>query len=323
MKHLIAAIPLVLLLSAASPLRAAILLPGTVPTKLPGTFIFTESPLYDGNGGVYFSDLNSNHVNSHIYRYSIAAGVATIVDALSGGCNGTYYNANHQMVTADRDRQQISLRSALDVSVVQTVLTSTYNNIKYNGPNDLVTDSAGGIYFTDPDYENRHTMAEGFYYRSPQGVVTQLQTFAAGTHPNGVILSPDQHTLYLAQEGAKKIFAYDLNTPGTLTNSRTFATAGTFNGPDGLTVDPAGNVYAAGQGNVVAWNPQGQQLFTLNFPEDPTNLEFGGADGKTLFVTAGASLYSVPLNIDVPEPATLAMIGLPVIALVARRRAAE
>ena len=92
-------------LALAAPLPADILPPGATPTKLAGPFIFTESPLYDGSGGVYFSDLNSNHVNSHIYRYDIATKVATQVDALSGGCNGTYYNASHQMVTADRDRQ--------------------------------------------------------------------------------------------------------------------------------------------------------------------------------------------------------------------------
>src|SRR5947209_11000397 len=114
-------------LALAGPGFAGILPVGATPTKLAGPFIFTEGPLYDGNGGVYFSDLNSDHVNSHIYRYDIAAKTATIVDPQSGGANGTYYNANHQIVTADRDREQISPRSAANVATVQSVVPSNYN----------------------------------------------------------------------------------------------------------------------------------------------------------------------------------------------------
>jgi gluconolactonase len=308
------------LLGVAAPAFGGILPPGATPVKLAGPFIFTEGPLYDGNGGVYFSDLNSDHVNSHIYRYDFAAHTTLLVDSQSGGANGTYFNASHQIVTADRDREQVSLRSAANVASVQSVVTSSYNGTLYNGPNDLVIDSAGGIYFTDPDYEGRRKMDEALYYVSPQGVVSRLASFTLFTsHPNGVVLSPDQKTLYLALEGAKKIMAYDVATPGTLTNARTLASnVGTTNGPDGLTIDPAGNLYAAGQNNVIAWDPQGAQLFTLSYPEDPTNLEFGGAAGNILYVTAGKSLYSVQLN--VPEPATLAMSVLPVMGLAAGRR---
>jgi gluconolactonase len=295
------------LLAVAAPVYSGILPPGATPTKLAGPFIFTEGPLYDGNGGVYFSDLNSDHINSHIYRYDVAAHTTTMVDSQSGGANGTYYNGGHQIVTADRDREQVSVRSTGNVASVQSVVTSSYNGTLYNGPNDLVIDSAGGIYFTDPDYEGRRKMDEALYYVSPLGSVSRLASFTLFTsHPNGVVLSPDQKTLYLALEGAKKIMAYDVATPGTLTNARTFASnVGTTNGPDGLTIDAADNVYAAGQNNVVAWDPQGAQLFTLSYPEDPTNLEFGGAAGNILYVTAGKSLYSVQLN--VPEPA---MLGL-------------
>jgi len=299
---------------------AQILPPGTTPTKLAPGYVFTEGALYDPTGGVYFEDMHpSGQVGtnpSHMLRYNIATGVASPVDLSSGGANGLYYNANGQIVSCDRERRQISLRSASNVAVVQQALATSYNGSLFNGPNDLVIDSAGGIYFSDPDYENRHSLPEAVYYLSAQGVLTRIIT--GFTHPNGVILSPDGHTFYLAVEGQKFIEAYDVTSPGVLANPRLFARddvnaqgqtiPGITNGPDGLTIDPAGNIYSAVQNAVWAWNSQGQQLFQLSFAEDPTNLDFGGADGKTLFVTAGTSLYSVRLNI-VPEPTSLVLLA--------------
>ena len=305
--------------------------PGTTPTRLATGFVFTESPLYDHNGGVYFEDVHpSGQVAtnpSHIVRYDIATGVATVVDSSSGGANGLYYNANGQIVSCDRERRQISLRSAGNVAVVQQPLTAGYNGTAFNGPNDLVVDSTGGIYFSDPDYENRHALPEAVYYLSAQGALTRLVT--GFTHPNGVILSPDGKAFYLAVEGQKFIEAYDVVSPGVIANGRLFARddvnaqgqtiPGITNGPDGLTIDPAGNIYAAVQNAVWAWNPQGQQLFELSFPEDPTNLDFGGADGRTRFVAAGTSLYSVQLNI-VPEPAGIVLIAVGVVTVVMASR---
>jgi hypothetical protein len=102
--------------------------------------------------------------------------------------------------------------------------------------------------------------------------------------------------------------AYDVAADGSISNERQFASMAPNSDPDGITIDPAGNVYAAGNKDIWAWNPAGTKLFQLNMPaiapattaEDPTNLDFGGADGKTLFITAGVSLYSVHLNIATP-----------------------
>jgi hypothetical protein len=127
-----------------------------------------------------------------------------------------------------------------------------------------------------------------------------------------VILSPDERTFYLAAETQRRIYAYDVAADGTLSNQRLFArtdvnAAGTpisvTNGPDGLTVDAAGNVYAAVDRAVFAWDAAGNRLFSLPMPspvQDPTNVELGGRNGKTLYITAATSLYSVALNV-VPE----------------------
>jgi gluconolactonase len=137
------------------------------------------------------------------------------------------------------------------------------------------------------------------------------QVLSGFRRPNGVILSPDERTLYLAVEAELRIMAYDVGENGLPTNEREFAKTnvdadgnripGINNGPDGMTVDPAGNLYVAVQNAVWAWTPTGERLFELSIPEDPTNVTFGGADGKTLFITAQSSLYGIELNI-VPEP---------------------
>ena len=302
--------------SAWSSLQAQILPPGGAAQLLDTGFQFTEGPLYDGNGGVYFSDLGPSAQQatnpSRIWRYDIASDTSQIVDPSSGGANGLFKDSSGRVISADRERRQISRRSASDIKSVETVLVNKYMTKSFNGPNDLVMDSAGGIFFTDPDYENRQSLPDALYYLSPAGALSQLRTFtnASNRHRMGLRLSPDGTILYLAVESGKRIMAYDVGANGALTNDRQFAVttvsaAGTplpniTNGPDGMTVDAAGNLYAAVQNAVFAWNPAGVRLFDLPVSQDPTNVEFGGLAGRTLFITGGNSLFKVDLNVPAP-----------------------
>ena len=289
---------------------AQILPPGATVSRLVTGYGFTEGPLYDGAGGVYFSDMGA----ADIVRYDIASGTAQIVDPNSGTSNGLIMDSAGHVISADRDRQQISRRSASDITVVEAVLADNFNGTAFNGPNDLVMDATGGLYFTDPDYENRRLLTDALYFRSTDGTISQLRTFPASNNrrPNGVALSPDGSVLYLAIERGRRIMAYDVGPDGTLSNDRQFAltnvdangtplTGTISHGPDGMTVDAAGNLYAAVSHAVFAWNPAGERLFDLAMPQDPTNVTFGGANGRTLFITAATSLYGIELN--VPSPA--------------------
>lgn len=288
---------------------------GTAPTRLVTStasipIIFTEGPLADGTGGVFFSDMhasNGSNGTSRIIRYDIAGGTDSVPVTNSGGTNGTYRAANGDIYAAERENRRIGKRTEIGgvLSTTSTSVVSMFGTKQFNGPNDITLDSSGGIYFTDPDYEGRHSLTDAFYYYSAGGVLTQEGTFGT-MRPNGVVLSPDGSTLYLALEQGSKIMAYDVTSPGVLANARTFAA--TTSGADGLTIDAVGNVYGAMNRSVQAWNPAGQLLFTMNMPtisgtqEDPTNVEFGGADGKTLFITAGKSLYGVHLNVASLKP---------------------
>jgi gluconolactonase len=328
-----------LLLFLSAPAVAQILPAGAVPTKLtPASvggiaIVFTEGALWDGSGGVFFSDMHASGTPvtnpSRILHYDIASGMTTVADSLSGGTNGMY-RVGDFIYTADRDggkpgqTRQISRRLASDVSTIDAALVTGFNGKPLNGPNDLVVDASGGIYFTDPNYEGRTDgqvvggqVIDGLYYRNPAGTVSLLKSYTGTMHrPNGVVLSPDGKTLYLALQAAseRRVMAYDVAADGAISipSERQFASMAPNSDPDGITIDPAGDVYAAGNKDVWAWNPAGQKLFQLNMPsvqltpggpstiEDPTNLDFGGADGKTLFITAGVSLYSVHLNIATP-----------------------
>jgi gluconolactonase len=222
------------------------------------------------------------------------------------------FDAVGRLITCDRDRRQVSLRSLANVAIVESVLADNYLGTAFNGPNDLVMDAAGGIYFTDPDYENRNSLPDALYYLSPVGALTQLRTYTASNdrRPNGVILSPDGKVLYLALEVGKRIVAFDVGPDGSLTNDRPFARSDVSIsgaplsppfGPDGMTIDAAGNVYAAVQNAVFAWNPSGERLFDLPVAQNPQNVEFGGDDGRTLYITAGNSLFGIELNVPSPQ----------------------
>jgi gluconolactonase len=303
---------------AVAPACAQILPPGTSVTLLDTDFRFTEGPLYDGVGGVYFSDMwpanTQATLPSKIWRYDIAADTSQVVDPNSGTSNGLILDSGGHVISADRDRRQVSRRSAGNITMVETALANNWMGALFNGPNDLVMDAAGGIFFTDPDYENRRSTPEALYYIGPAGALSRLLTFPAtgsNRRPNGVALSPNGSVLYLAVEMNKRIMAYDVSAGGAISNERLFALTnvngsgtplpGITNGPDGIAIDAAGNVYCAVQNAVFAWNPAGQRLFDLPVPQDPTNLKFGGVDGRTLFITAGRSLYGIELN--VPSPA--------------------
>lgn len=291
-------------------------------SRLATGFSFTEGPVFDNNGGILFTDIS----RSDIVRYDIAQGTTEIVDGNSGGANGLYFNADGNLISMDGQRRQVSKRQVDDMRVVESVLADEWNSLRFNNPNDLVIASDGGIYFTDPDYGNRNSQPEAAYYINPAGELSQI--ISGFRRPNGIMLSPNEDTLYLAVEAETRIMAYDIGDDGLPTNEREFALTNTdsngvvvpsiSNGPDGMTVDAAGNLYAAVQDAVWAWSPSGERLFELDVPENPTNVVFGG-DGSTLYITARTSLYSVELN-TVPEPSSGFLLATGVICLLRIRK---
>jgi len=173
-------------------------------------------------------------------------------------------------------------------------LAEQYNSKKFNGPNDLWIDPRGGIYFTDPRYGNRDDMeqdGEHVYYLSPD--LKQLtRVIDDMIRPNGVLGTPDGKTLYVADHGDSKTFAYKINPYGSLSDKQLFTSMGS----DGLTMDELGNLYLTAEA-VRIYSPEGEYIEEILTDERPANVCFGGKDGKTLYITARTSLYAVKMKV--------------------------
>jgi gluconolactonase len=253
-----------------------------------GDFAFVEGPVWVTRDGGYllFSDI----YNSKTMKMS-QLNQSSVYKRFTNAGNGNTMDAQGRLYTAERDGHRISrLELNGDVSVV----AGHYEGKRFNSPNDVVVRKDGNVYFSDPAsaavLEKRELEFNGVYHVSPDGKVSLV---ARMTRPNGVALTPDGKTLYVADTTERKIMAYDLDAAGNTSNERIFL-SGLNGAPDGLRVAANGNVYIA-TGPIVIYTPQGELIKSINFPELAANCEFGGPDLKTLYVTARTSVYSVPV----------------------------
>lgn len=249
-------------------------------------FAFVEGPVWVSKDGGYllFSDIYNSRTmkigagnHPEVYRRFTHAG------------NGNAMDVRGRLYTAERDGHRV-VRTNLDGS--ETVVADRYEGKRLNSPNDVVVRKDGQVYFSDPAttavLDERELTFNGAYHVSPQGTVTLI---AKMPRPNGVALTADGKTLYVADSQQKRIYAYDLDKDGNTSNERVLIEDidGT---PDGLRVAANGNLYIACNG-IAIYTPQGKLLQTISFPEIPANLAFGGNDLKTLYVTARTSIYRV------------------------------
>jgi gluconolactonase len=260
---------------------------GAEVEKLRGGFQFTEGPAFDGDKRVLFTDIPANR----IYAYNHGKDTISVFREDTGGANGLMFDQRGRLVMCEGGNRRVT-RLEPDGSV--TVLADTWNANKLNSPNDLVIRENGGIYFTDPRYGDRSSMemeVEGVYYISPDGnelerVIDDL------VRPNGLMLSRDGSTLYVADPGDDQTWAYDVQEDGSLEDKRLF----TDSGSDGMTLDHHGNVYLT-SGAVLVFNPDGERIAKIDIPEKPSNLTFGPPGRGTLYITARTGFYRIDTNV--------------------------
>jgi gluconolactonase len=276
-------------------LLAGVLAPGVASAqvqKVLGGFVYTEGPVADGKGNLYFTDPKDGC--GKIYRLDDSCRLSVFVEN-SGRANGLKINALGEIVACQQDGRVVAYRPD---GLSCRVLTDCFRGRRYNAPNDLVIDAGGGIYFTDPGFGAPRPLPQrvaAVYYLAPTGEVTRLIDDLHG--PNGIALSPDEKTLYVGASLQRHVMAYPIVAPGQVGAGRKFGRLAPSGIPllpigDGITVDTAGNVYVATMRGVQIFDPCGRLRDTIRVPERPSNLTFGGPDQRTLFITAGHSLYA-------------------------------
>ena len=281
---------------------------------------FTEGPAYHSDGSVYFSESVTDRIMRFVPSRGNSADMAThTFRQPSGLANGLAFDQQGRLLAcegAGRGGNRRVTRTELDGRI--TVLADSYMGKRLNSPNDLDIDAKGYIYFTDPRYGDRSDMEldkEGVYRIDPSGklvrVIDDLE------RPNGIAVSPDQRTLYVVDNnpilhGSRKIYAFNLEPDGSVENRRVIYDFGDSRGGDGMCLDSGGNLYiAAGlntpappaeggpaKGGIYVMSPAGKQIDFIAIPEDAvTNCTFGDPDLKTLYITAGKTLFRIRLNV--------------------------
>ncbi len=286
---------------------------------------FTEGPAQGPDGMMYFTDVTNNR----ILRWNPGTRKHEVFRADSNRANGLIFDGQGRLIACEasdteHDNPRMT-RTDLKTGRVEAIATQ-FDGKSFNGPNDVTVDGKGRLYFTDPAPDatsqsparpRNATGVPGVYRLDPDGKITRLLSSPETEWPNGLVISPDDKTLYLIEAnkvdgGARAIRAFDLSPEGTVSNRRVLYNFYPGRSADGMAIDASGNIYAAAglhrrrgthetldtKCGVYVISPQGKLLRMIPVPEDTiTNTAFGGPDNKTLFVTAGKTLFQIPNDI--------------------------
>jgi gluconolactonase len=256
--------------------------------RFSGDHGFVEGPVWSKAGFLIFSDI----YNSRIMK-SANLDHAEIYRNYTNSANGNAMDTQGRLYSCERDGRRVS-RLEKDGRI--TVIADAWQGKRLNSPNDVIVRRDGQIYFSDPAskavLEPMELSFNGVYHVTPQGKISLIN--AKLPRPNGVALTPDGKTLYVADSQERNILAYDLDGDGNASRERVFI-EGIDGTPDGLRVAENGNLYIAARG-VAIYTPAGKFIRMIEFPETPANCAFGGPDLKTLYVTARTSVYRVKIE---------------------------
>ncbi|MDF5721892.1 MAG: SMP-30/gluconolactonase/LRE family protein [Rhizonema sp. PD37] len=278
--------------------KFSLLFPKSVVIEQVATgFQFTEGPVWMVEDQcLLFSDIPANK----IYKLS-ADRQAAVFREPSHHSNGLTRDRQGRLIACEHGSRRV-IRTEPDGTL--TVLSDRFGSQKLNSPNDVIVKSDGAIYFSDPPYgiqpEEQELPFQAVYRLSPDG--QNLKVVADDfVKPNGLALSPDEQTLYIADSSERcHIRAFDVQADGMIVNGRVFhimKTTGVIGDPDGMKVDQQGHLYATGPSGVWVLEPDGTHLGIIVLPEQPANCAWGDADWQSLYITARTSLYKIRVNI--------------------------
>jgi gluconolactonase len=258
-------------------------------------FHWSEGPVWmKEDGYLLFNDIPQNTVfkwkeGEGLSVYLRPAGFALGVKPGGGdlGSNGMFVNpVNKQLVLCDHGNR--CLTQLNKENWTKTIIIDSFEGKRFNSPNDLVISSKGHYYFTDPPYG----------LKGPDRPGKELD------YPNGIALSPDEKTLYVANtQGRRIIMKFDISENGSAANGKILFDATDFNkygkngGMDGIAVDEKGNIWATGPGGVMVISPEGKHLGSIDTGTLIANCKFGGSEGNELYMTAHNYLCRVKVKV--------------------------
>ena len=266
--------------------------PNAVVEKLATGFVFVEGPVWNDSLGLLFSDLNGNKV----YRWTEATGAVAFLNP-SSNANGLAYDSAGRLILAQTGLRRVARRDSTGGIVP---LATIFGGKKLSSPNDVVVKSDGAILFTDPPFnipigQHQELSFSGIFRISPSGALQLLDSTLSW--PNGICFSPDESKFYVAESQQRIIYVWDVVADSMISNKREFARITPTGYADGMKVDTAGNLFCAGPLGIWVFAPTGAILDTILLPETATNCSWGDTDRKTLYITAGRSIYRIRLAI--------------------------
>jgi gluconolactonase len=278
-------------------------------------FVWCEGPAWNKEGQfLVFSEIPSNSVQKWVEGEGVSkwfspSGYTGIVDyGAEPGSNGLMFDPEGRLISCEHGDRRISIMTK---NGGKRTLADNYQGKRFNSPNDITRASNGNYYFTDPPYglpdrftdTRRETDYCGVYLLRPSGEVVLLTKTIE--RPNGIGLSPDQKTLYVAQSHPDQptITSFPVKADGTVGSGKVFYNASPLQGPDvkgvpdGLKVDAQGNLWASGPGGIMIINSNGKLLGQILTGEATSNCAFGGADGSELYITADTYVLRVQTKV--------------------------
>lgn len=277
--------------------------------KLASGMKFLEGPVWVSGDGGYL--LFSNIPEHQVKKWSSKDGLSTFREP-SNDINGNYLNGAGELVSCEHKGRRVSVTHGIKDGKDGTVetLVDAFEGKKFSSPNDLAVKSDGVIYFTDPPYGLPRDPADRTKYLDKQQEKNGVYRFDPKTKvcsrivddfdmPNGICFSPDEKKLYVADSGKPRhVRVFDVKADGGVENGKVFC-AIDEGAPDGIRCDADGRFYSSAKNAIQIFAAgDGHLIGKILCPETPANLCFGGADRKTLFMTAQTSLYSIGLNVS-------------------------
>lgn len=240
---------------------------------------FLEGPVFDAHGNLFVTDIPWGR----IFRID-PQGQWSLVAEYDGEPNGMKFRAPGKLLITDYKNGLLELDVA---SGRVTGFLERRNSERFKGVNDLVFDAEGNLYFTDQGQSGMHDPTGRLYRLRPNGQLDLLIQNVPS--PNGVALSPDGHVLFLAVTRGNCVWRVPLLPDGSVSKVGQFFTSYGASGPDGLAVDEQGRLLVANPGLGYIWVlnrfAEPELVLTGKKGASLTNLAFGGADRRTLYVT--------------------------------------